>query len=40
LWGELIDVRRGSELLFLRYSFAKSRLNRDSKSHGAGGAAV
>jgi riboflavin biosynthesis pyrimidine reductase len=40
LWGELIDVRRGSKLLFLRYSFAKSRLNRDSASHGAGGAAV
>jgi riboflavin biosynthesis pyrimidine reductase len=40
LWGELIDARRGSKLLFLRYSFAKSRLNRQSASHGAGGAAV
>jgi riboflavin biosynthesis pyrimidine reductase len=24
-WGELIDVRRGSKLLFLRYSFATTR---------------
>jgi len=25
LWGELIDVRRGSKLLFLRYSFSRRR---------------
>jgi riboflavin biosynthesis pyrimidine reductase len=25
LWGELIDARRGSKLLFLRYSFSTTR---------------